>query len=211
MDLIKKFIKQIDEKYLYKFQKQQKIYLLIFLVAIAVLLWAFVSAGVITHNFNRSVLKSEGDKQELAIKSMILTESKNGEKSWEIYGETGEYASNHKVATLYNVIGNFYKANKVNMSFQSSKGTYNEETEDIDLYENTYVALENNVTVIADRLTYFGDSGTIIAKGNVKINQDGKFIAYADEAFVNSDFDAFQIKGHTKTEIYESKNKRGSK
>ena len=180
-------------------QKKQKIYLGVFVGIAVVLFWAFISAGVITHNFNRNILKGNTDQQELDVKSMILTESKEGQKSWEIYGETGEYSSDHKIATLNNLIGNFYKDNKVNMSFQSSKGTYNEETRNIDLYENTYVVLENDITVTADHVTYYSDSKIITA-----------FIATADEAVVNSDFSTFKIKGHTQTNIYESKDSKGA-
>ena len=142
---------------------------------------------------------------------MILTESKEGEKSWEIYGETGEYSSDHRVEILYNVVGNFYKDNKVNMSFQSSKGSYNEETRDIELYDNTYIVLENGVSVIADHVTYHSDERTINAEGNVKINQAGKFISISDEAYVNSDFTIFEIKGNTSTRIYQDKNSEDSK
>lgn len=191
-------------------QKKQKIYLGVFVCIALVLFWAFISAGVITHNFNRNILKGNTDQQELDVKSMILTESKEGQKSWEIYGETGEYSSDHKVATLNNVIGNFYKDNKVNMSFQSSRGTYNEETRNIDLYENTYVVLENDITVTADHVTYYSDSKIITANGHVKINRQGTFIATADEAIVNSDFSTFKIKGNTITKIYESKDSKGS-
>lgn len=192
-------------------QKKQKMYLLVFVVISFILFWAFISAGFITHNFNRNILKGNSDKQELAVKSMILTESKNGQKSWEIYGETGEYSSDHKIVTLTNVIGNFYKDNQVNMSFQSSKGSYNEETHNIELYENTYVVLENDIAVLADHLTYYSDTRIITAEGNVKINQNGTFIATADEAFVNSDFTIFEIKGNTTTRIYEKKDAETNK
>lgn len=186
-------------------QKKQRIYFWIFVAISAVLFWAFISAGVITHNFNRNSLRNSGDKQELEVKSMILTESKEGQKSWEIYGEAGEYSSDHKVARLTNVIGNFYKDNKVNMSFQSSQGTYNEETHNIDLYDNTYVVLENDVSVLADHITYYSDSKTITAEGNVKINQKGQFIATADKAYVDSSFSVFKIQGNTTTRIYQDK------
>ena len=210
MEVIKNFLKKLDRRYFSRLQKKQKIYLGVFVGIAAVLFWAFISAGVINHNFNRNILKGNTDQQELDVKSMILTESKEGQKSWEIYGETGEYSSDHKIATLNNLIGNFYKDNKVNMSFQSSKGTYNEETHNIDLYENTYVVLENDITVTADHVTYYSDSKIITANGHVKINRQGTFIATADEAVVNSDFSTFKIKGHTQTNIYESKDSKGA-
>ncbi len=140
-----------------------------------------------------------------------MTESKEGQKSWEIFGETGEYSSDHKIAKLNNVIGNFYKDNKVNMSFQASYGTYNEETHNIDLSENTYVVLENDIAVTADHITYFSDTKTITAEGHVHIDRQGTFIATANEAVVNSDFSTFLIKGNTVTKIYDSDNKKSSK
>lgn len=211
MEKFKKFLAKIDRRYFSRLQKKQKIYLGVFVVITCILFWAFLSAGVITHNFNRSVLKGDTDKQQLEVKGMILTESKEGQKSWEIFGETGEYSSDHKVAKLNNVIGNFYKDNKVNMSFQSSRGTYSEETHNIDLYENTYVVLENDIAVTADHITYFSDTKTITAKGHVHVDRQGTFIATADEAVVNSDFSTFLIKGHTVTRIYESGDKKSSK
>ena len=36
--------------------KRQKTYLWAFIIFIAVMLWAFITAGVITHNFNRNNL-----------------------------------------------------------------------------------------------------------------------------------------------------------
>ncbi len=204
MEAVKKYLAKLERRYFSRLQKKQKIYLLVFLIIACILFWAFLSAGVITHNFNRNLLKGDTDKQQLEIKSMILTESKEGQKTWELFGETGEYSSDHKVAQLNNVIGNFYKDNKVNMSFQSSKGTYDEETHNIDLYENTYVVLENDISVTADRVTYYSDTKTIVAKGNVLIHKQGAFISKADEAIVNSGFSVFKIKGHTVTKIYQS-------
>ncbi len=211
MEKVKNFLKKLDRRYFSRMQKKQKVLFWVFVGITFVLLWAFISAGVITHNFNRNILKGDTDKQELEVKSMILTESKEGQKSWEIFGETGEYSSDHKIAILYNVIGNFYKDNKVNMSFQSSKGTYNEDTRNIDLYDNTYVVLENDITVTADHVTYFSDTKTIIADGHVKINKQDSFIATANELTVNSNFTVFKIKGNTISRIYESKDSKQSK
>ena len=106
--------------------KKQKAYFGAFMAIVALLAWAFISAGVITHNFNRSQLQTDQDRQEASIDGIILTETKDEKKYWEIYGETGNYDSKNGVAMLNNVIGNFYDdENQVSMSFESSKGTYN--------------------------------------------------------------------------------------
>ena len=120
-----------------KLSKKQKAYAGAFIAIVALLAWAFISAGVITHNFNRSQLQTDQDRQEAVIDGIILTETKDEKKYWEIYGETGNYDSKNGVAILNNVIGNFYDDdNEVSMSFESSKGTYNEKKEQIILYDN---------------------------------------------------------------------------
>ena len=60
--------------------KKRKAYILGLLTVIGILVWAFVSAGVITHNFNRSQLATGEDKQEALINGLILTETKEAEK-----------------------------------------------------------------------------------------------------------------------------------
>jgi len=141
---------------------------------------------------------------------MIINESDNGQKIFEVYGETGNYSSDHKIANLNNLIGNFYKDNKVSMSFQSSKGAYNETTKNLEMSENTLIVLSNDVTITADKITYYSDTKNITATGHVKINQNGNFISTANRAFVDSDFKTFRIIGNAKTNIYESgKNLKG--
>ena len=108
--------------------RKQKAYIGAFGALAGVMVWAFISAGVITHDFNRSQLSTDKDRQEALINGIILTETKNEKKYWEIYGETGSYDSRNEIAMMDNVIGNFYKENEVGMSFQSSKGSYNATT-----------------------------------------------------------------------------------
>ena len=90
-----------------KSNKKQRAYFCATVAVIGILLWAFVSAGVITHNFSRSQIQTDANRQEASIKGIILTETKDEHKYWEIYGETGNYDSKNGVAMLDNVIGNF--------------------------------------------------------------------------------------------------------
>ena len=55
--------------------KKKKAYVMAFLALVGILAWAFISAGVITHNFNRSQLTGEQDRQEALINGIILTET----------------------------------------------------------------------------------------------------------------------------------------
>lgn len=185
--------------------RKKKAYVGAFAALASVLVWAFVSAGVITHDFNRSQLSTDKDRQEAWINGIILTETKNEKKYWEIYGETGSYDSKNEVAIMDNVIGNFYKENEVAMSFQSSKGSYNSNTKIIVLYQDTFIVLEDGTTLKADRLRYAGNDQPIIATGNVKITRDDNFVATADKVEISPDYEHFKIMGNTTSKIYETK------
>ena len=185
-----------------KMTKRQRTYFSLAMVTAFILMWAFITAGIITTNFNRSSLHSGTDKQELQVSSMILTETKDGQKFWEIFGETGKYNSEHKIANLNNVVGNFYKDNKVEMSFESTKGLYNEETQEIVLYENVFVVLKDETSLKADKLIFNIKAKTLDVEGNVRINKKNSFKATAEKAFIDSDYSRFRIQGKTSSKIY---------
>lgn len=184
--------------------RKQKAYLGAAGVFISILLWAFISAGVITHNFNRSQLQTDKNRQEALIHGIILTETKDEKKYWEIYGETGNYDSNNGVAILDNVIGNFYDDNnEVSMSFESSKGTYNEKTKKIILYQDTFIVLKDLTTLRADRLIWSGRALPIVASGNVKVTRNRDFIAAADKIEISPDYNKFKIMGKTVSKVFK--------
>ncbi len=184
--------------------KKQKAYLGALTLVVVLLLWAFVSAGVITHNFNRAQLQLDKDRQEALIRGIILTETKNDRKYWEIYGETGNYDSKNGVALLNNVIGNFYdENNNVSMSFESSKGTYNESKKEIFLYEDTFIVLKDMTTLRANKLEWTGNENPIIAKGNIRITRNEDFIALADKVVIDPGYEKFKIVGNSVSKIYK--------
>lgn len=188
--------------------KKKKAYLLAFAGFVGILLWAFISAGVITHNFNRSQLSTDQDRQEALINGIILTETKDDKKYWEIYGETGTYDSTNGVALLDNCIGNFYDDNnEVTMSFESSKGTYNSKKTQIIMYNDTRIVIKDGIMLEADRLTWTGRENPVIAKGNVKITRNGQFIATANEVEISPEYDKFKITGNAVSKMYDSKEK----
>lgn len=190
-----------------KLGKKRTIYAIAFLALIGVLSWAFISAGIITHNFNRQQLIGTENRQELEISSIILTETKGDKKYWEVYGEKGYYNSDSKVAILENVTGNFYSDNEVTMSFESSKGTYNEVKKEIILYNDTHIVIKDGTSLYCDRLTWSGSDKDVVAKGNIKINRHNELIATADKAVINPDYARFQISGKTTTKLYKLKEK----
>ena len=189
--------------------KKRKAYILGLLTLIGILAWAFISAGVITHNFNRSQLATQQDKQEALINGLILTETKKSEKYWEIYGETGTYNSSNEVAVLDNVIGNFYdENNQVSMSFESSHGTYNSKKNEIILYENTTIVIKDGTTLKTKRLTWSGSNKPVTARGDVVITRNNEFYATAEEVEISPDYSSFKIMGHAVSKLYDNKEKK---
>ncbi len=188
--------------------RKKKAYLLAFASFIGILLWAFISAGIITHNFNRSQLSTDQDRQEALINGIILTETKDDKKYWEIYGETGTYDSINGVALLDNCIGNFYDDNnEVSMSFESSKGTYNSKKTQIIMYNDTRIVIKDGIMLEADRLTWTGRENPVIAKGNVRITRHGQFLATANEVEISPEYDKFKITGNAVSKMYDPKEK----
>ena len=194
--------------YLQKLGKRKLAYAVGFLVLTGVLAWAFIGAGVITRNFNREQLVGTENHQALDVSGIILTETKADKKYWEIYGETGHYNSDNKIAMLENVTGNFYKDNQVSMSFESSSGTYNEEKKQIILYNNTHIVLKDGTSLYCDRLTWSGSDKDIIAKGNIRINRNNELVTTAQKAIISGDYATFKIVGKTVTKLYELKEKK---
>lgn len=197
MDLLEKFK---------KISKKQKAYIATFVAIIGLLAWAFISAGVITHNFNRSQLQTDQDRQEAQIDGIILTETKDEKKYWEIYGETGNYDSKNGVAMLDNVVGNFYDdKNEVSMSFESSKGTYNENKGQIILYQDTFIVLKDLTTLRANKLVWSGSDVPTVAEGNVRITRNDELLATAKKVIISSNYETFKIVGNTVSKVYSDK------
>lgn len=199
------FFRNFDFK---KLGRKRTIYGIAFLVLAGILIWAFITAGIITRNFSRDQLIGTENKQELNISSVILTETKGDKKYWEIYGETGSYNSENKVALLQNVTGNFYSNNEVSMSFESTQGSYNEEKKQIILYNNTHIVIKDGTSLYCDRLVWSGSDKDVIAQGNIKINRNNELIATAQKAIIKSDYSNFKIVGKTVTKLYELKEKK---
>ena len=204
MENLKKFTKDILEKFK-SFDRKKQIYVLAILAVVLVMLWAFISAGIITSNFNRGQLKNKENEQKVDAQGIIITETKEEKKYFEIYGETGHYSNDHSIATLNNVIGNFYKDNEVSMSFQSSKGTYDENTGVITLFDNTYIVLKDGVSLKTDKLIWSGSDKETIAEGNVVIQKGGEMQSTAQKCIIGAGYDKFKIEGKTSTKVFRKK------
>ncbi len=186
--------------------KRKIAYIVILAVLIIGCVWAFIAAGVITKNFKKEALKDAGEKQQLNIENLIITETKEDKKYWELYAESGYYDNQNKVAILYNVIGNFYDKDQVVLSMESSKGTFDEATKKVVLYEDTFIIYKDGTNVKADRFTWQGNDKDIIAQGNVVIQRYGEIRTFSNEAVLGNQMTNVRIKGRSKTELYSKGN-----
>ena len=178
-------------------------FVVLFLLVFTACLWAFISAGMITQNFKKKLAADALGKQELNIENLLVTETKDGEKYWEMFADKGYYDNKDQVAVLTNIVGNFYQDDKVVASFESSKGTYNQITRQIVLYERTLIAYKDGSNVSADKMVWAGKDKDITAEGNVRLELPSKVVVYAEKGVLSSDFKDLQVFGRTKTEIYD--------
>ena len=202
-----KFLEKIKEKYNSTDKKKLFIYIALVFVLL-VIVWAFLTALIITKNFNRAQVLGNENRQELDVSSLILVETKDNVKYWEIYARSGNYDSSNKIATLNNVTGNFYQDNEVSMSFEAAQGTYNEEKQEIILNSRTFIVLKDGTSLHCDKLTWTGSDHDIIVNGNVEIQRDNEIISKADKGIISADYSKFKIVGKAVTKLYETKEKK---
>lgn len=189
--------------------KRKIVYLIILLIILIGCSWAFISAGLITKNFKKDILNSAGEKQELNIKNLVITETKDDKKYWELYAESGYYDNQNKVAILYDIVGNFYENDEVVLSMESTKGSYSETNKKVVLYENTYFIYKDGTDVKADRFVWQGNDKDIVATGNVVIRRKGELRTFSNEAVLSNQMTQVKIKGRSRTELYSKGNFNG--
>ncbi len=189
------------------FSKTSKAYIVAAALLVGILAWAFLHATILTHGLNRADLAGKENSQELEVKDIILTETREGIKYWEIYGETGSYDSSSKVAILNRTIGNFYKDNDIAMSYEAQSGSYNEISNTITLTQDVFIALKDNTTLKCDKLVWQGSDKDVIGEGNVIINRNNELISTGNKIIINSDYSHFKLIGKTQSKVYDKKHK----
>lgn len=190
-----------------KFDKKNKFYIIVFGIITIACLWAFISAAVITKNFKSDSAANQLDKRKVTVNDLLLTETKDGKKYWEIFAEQGSYEDDEKIAYVKNSIGNFYEDDKVVASFQSPRATINSETTQIVMYDRSKLIYKDYTSIVADEFTYNGSDKPITAKGNVVIAKPNEFIITSDEAILSDEMTDIKVKGKVKTKVYGKGNK----
>lgn len=186
-------------------KNKDKFYVILVSVIVLALIWAFLSAAFITKNFKKNMANNTLNNKKIYVEDLLLTETKEGQKYWEIYADNGYYEDNQKIAYVGNSIGNFYENEEVIASFQSPRATINSETGTIILYDRSKLMYKDFTSIIADEFIYEGNKKPVYAKGNVVIEKPGELYITGDNAVLSEDMTHFTINGKVNTKMYEKR------
>ena len=163
--------------------KKNLAYIVLFAIVLIACVWSFIYAGMITKNFKEKIIDQTYKNKEANIENLLVTETKDGKKLWELYSESGRYSDDDSVVLLEDVIGNFYEEQAVKASFKADRGTYHTTKKEI-------------------ILVYLGRDKDIVASGNVRIEKPKEAIIYGGKAVLKGDLSDFHIEGRTQTKFY---------
>ena len=89
-------------------QKRTK-FSIIFIITLFILITvAFIFAGKWTRDF-QEFLTSHGSVEHATVRDVVITETKDGIKDWEVYAAMAEYDNDNVTATMHDIVGNYYK------------------------------------------------------------------------------------------------------
>lgn len=185
--------------------KKSILFAIIILILIALSYWAYSTSGNITDNAGKISQNTSPDSEKVNIEDMVITETREGQKFWEIYAESGRYENNANQAILSNIKGNFYKNGKVVLSFEASQGTYNGKSKEVKLIGGIKALTDKDIFIEAKELGWIGHTDKMTAKGNVKIRKGADFLTFADAATFTTAFSDVKVQGHSQTNVYTKK------
>lgn len=175
------------------------------LLALLSIVVVFVIATNLTKGFEAEDQKPKEtvSSGKVNVKDLVITETKDTKKYWEIYATSGTYSDSNKKATLYGIKGNFYKNNKVIMSFDAPEGEYDETTKSIHVTGGARALTDSNLYIESSILDWQGSNSMVTARKNVKIIKENQIVTYSDKCIFNSDFTNFKVLGNSKTVLYK--------
>lgn len=168
----------------------------------AVSIWAFAVSSKLTTNIKQVSNDPDISDEKVNIEELVITETREGQKFWEIYASSGIYDNTQNQAILTDIKGNFYKNNKVVLSFESPLGIYNEKSKEVKLTGEVKAATDSKIFISSKELSWIGSNNKLIANKDVKIRQSNRLQTTGDKAIFTTDFTSFKITGNTQTNVY---------
>lgn len=185
--------------------KKLKILVSILIFIIIVSAWAFFLSRNMTKNIVKPSENQSLNDENASVQELILTESKDGKKYWELYAQSGDYDSIKNQVHLKFVKGNLYKNDKVVMSFDSPSAIYYDKKKEIKLYNGSRAALSNNVLISADELYWKSKDDIMIASGNVKIRKASDLLVIGNKAIYSTQTNKIKMIGQVKSMLLKNK------
>lgn len=189
-------------------QKRTKFSIFFIIILLSLIVIAFVCASKWTREFQHFLL-TQGATEYAKAKDVVITETKDGIKYWEMYAAVGEYDAENVQATLSDIVGNYYQDGEVIMSFTAPKGVYNSDTKEVALLEAVRVVGKEGEEVLAKKIAWVTTGKIITAEGNVIISKSDEVIALSDKATLSTDFKNIEIIDNAELRIYKKYDKRG--
>ena len=154
-------------------------------------------------------LKTQGGIEHATVNDVVITETKDGIKEWEVYAAVAEYDNDKVTATMHDIVGNYYKNNEVVMSFTAPRGKYNSENKKIELSDSVKIVGKDNIKLTADKISWTTTEDKIYAEGNIIINKNNELIALSEKGAVTRDFKFMEISGKAELRVYKEYQNKG--
>jgi LPS export ABC transporter protein LptC len=173
------------------------------LIILAVSIWAYSVSVDITKDLKETREFTEKSNENVVVRGLLLTETKEGKKFWEVFAQEGEYLNNKSIANMKSVEGNIYKDNKLILSFKAPKATYFADDKELKLSGGVVAASDSKMILSSKELEWSNKDDLFYASGNVKIKQEKKFLSTGNYSVFNRTFTDFKMSGNAKTRIYQ--------
>ena len=181
---------------------KRSIFSLIFLAIFGILsTWAFIVSKNIMGEINIADNSPQADEQ-VDLRELIITETKEGKKFWEIYADSGHYNNGTEKAVLKNISGNFYKEGNVVLSVASPVAVYDSEKKEIRLKGGAEALNDKDIYIEAEEICWAGAKDKINARGDVKIIRNKQVMTVSDESSFDTDFTNLKITGDANTYVF---------
>ena len=143
-----------------------KLILVIFLVA------AVFAVGTLLY-INNKIQKGlhgtlvKSNKADIRIEKARYTETKDGQKEWELEADSAQYFKNDNLTAFENVKVIFYSKNGVNYTLTGREGRLRNDSKDMDIVGDVVVTSTDNYQLKTDSLQYIAGVRQISTKDKV--------------------------------------------
>ena len=179
---------------------------IIILCALTLLsVWVFFSnpAEKVKVNTEKTPTVKKTVEEQVKILDLIITETNEGKKFWEVVATSGSYDKTVGKINLKNVKGNFYKNDVVVLSIEAPFAVYDSVQKEVVLKNGARAANNKNVLITAKEICWAGKTDLITATGKVRIIQDDKMLTKSDKSVFNSDFTNLRLSGNSDSYVYK--------